>query len=367
MLPVELPLYFKVHDRKGNGGYPKSFPFHLYFDQDLNMYRQRPGQTLNDLLKSMYETGTLVEGSLSNESGKIYLDKMVAYVAEAATDLSGKKVLEIGCGSGLLLKHLKELGADVLGVEPGTHKPLKDIGDIRIIRDFFPTKQIEGEFDIIIHYGVLEHIEDPISFLIGQKQYLRREGRMIISVPNCGPFLATGDLSIFIHEHFNYFTGQSLERVVQHTGLTVLDLQVFEGVILAVVGHTGSGHRPLIASVPFDNENFEDQVSSFTQKVKAELARYNPEEIAIYVPFRAMNALFLAGILNTRLVDDNSEVNGSYIPCFELPIENFASLRQRPPKCILIYSRTFGDRIKQKCRAEPAFQFTKILTLDELN
>jgi len=367
MLPVEFPLYFKVHDRRGNGGYPESFPFHLYFDEDLNMYRQSSGPALNDILKSVYETGTLVDGSLSNESGKIYLDKMVAYIAEAATDLSGKKVLEIGCGSGLLLKHLKELGADVLGVEPGAHKPLKDIGDIRIIRDFFPTKQIDGDFDIIIHHGVLEHIEDPISFLSIQKKYLRREGRMIISVPNCEPFLATGDLSIFIHEHFNYFTRQSLDRVIGHAGFTVLDLQVFEGFIFAVVGHKGFGPNKLISSVPFDNEKFEDQVSSFTQKVKAELAGYNSEETAIYVPFRAMNALFVAGIFDTRLVDDNSEVTGSYIPCFEMPIEDFSSLRQRPPKCILIYSRTFGDRIKQKCLAEPAFQFTKILTLDELD
>lgn len=361
---LELPFYFKVHDTAGNGGYPQSFRFDIYFDETLRMYRQQGSQELNELLRKVYEEGSLVEGSLSNESGKPYLFKLVEYI-DAATRINGKNILEIGCGSGTLLKELKKRKANVLGLEPGSHVAESDIADIKIIKDFFPSPQITGRFDAIVHYGVMEHIEDPVLFLKQQMEFLSPDGKIIISVPNCEPFLETGDISILIHEHFNYFTRESIAKVVLAAGLTPERIEIFEGVILAVASRS---NKKTETPVPlFDKERFEGLIASLNKKVDKLLTGHAETNVAVYAPFRAMNALFIANRLSTRLVDDNSHAKGKYLPCFVKPIENFDELKNNPPACILIYSRTFGERIKEKCRQEPSLQLSEILTLNDLD
>lgn len=366
MLPARLPFYFRVHNEAGNGEYPEAMPFNIYFDDVLKMYRQRTGTELNKMLKEVYESGSLVEGSLSNESGKIYLDKLVGYI-EGTGSVANRKILEIGCGSGPLLKELKKKNAIVLGVEPGAHVPSENMGDIRIIRDFFPSKHINDRFDIIVHYGVMEHIEDPVNFLMQQKQHLLKDGRIVISVPNCEPFLETGDISIFIHEHFNYFTRESVKNVITAAGLYLQDISLFEGIIIATASENGDHEINGTESGSFTKEKFESLIISLNQKVKELFAKYDEKDVAVYVPFRGMNALYLAGKLNCRLIDDNPEVKGKYMPCFTRPVENFENIKMNPPRCILIYSRTFGERIKEKCSKEKSLRTTEILMLNELD
>src|SRR5688500_5581075 len=109
MLPAELPLYYKPHAEKGNGGFPESFPFHVHYDTHLQMYRQKTSPELEQILHKVYEAGSLVEGSISNESGLIYLDIVLNYI-ERTTPISNKSILEIGCGNGALLKAFKSKG-----------------------------------------------------------------------------------------------------------------------------------------------------------------------------------------------------------------------------------------------------------------
>jgi SAM-dependent methyltransferase len=336
----------------------------VYYDEKLGMYRQRTNEGLNELLEKIYEEGTLVEGSLSNQSGKIYLDKLVDYIATNA-GIEGKNIFEIGCGNGALLAELRKKGAAVLGLEPGLHSRSSDAADIRIIRDFFPSPQVTGIFDAIIHYGVMEHVPEPGDFLRSQGEFLAPDGSIIISVPNCEPFLGTGDISIFIHEHLNYFTPSSVVKTIESAGLRVHDITVFEGVVLATVKKIEAAQH--FSAEPLPNDVFEEKIDALNAKVKEVFSLYEESEVAVYVPFRAMNALFLAGIRDCRLVDDNPQVLGKYLPWFRKPVESFDGLLANPPRYLLIYSRTFGQRIKEKCLREAALKSTKIAVLNDFD
>src|SRR5207302_3453780 len=110
---------------------------------------------------------------------------------------------EIGCGSAVILKKLKTLGfKDLTGIEPGNHTLTDGLDDVKIVRDFFPSDKISAGFDLIFSFCVLEHIEEPSFFLKNCASQLKTTGKLIIGVPNCEPFLNTGDISIFLHEHF---------------------------------------------------------------------------------------------------------------------------------------------------------------------
>ncbi|HRH58547.1 MAG TPA: class I SAM-dependent methyltransferase, partial [Chitinophagales bacterium] len=225
-----IPFFFKSHTDTNNGGLPQSLPFYLYYDNDLKMFRQKSTPELITVLDEVYKQGSLVEGSVSSESGKVYIEKMINYIFDHFHFKKDTVVLEVGFGSGILLKELKQKGIQHLtGIEPGNHKRVDGLKDIQLIKDFFPSEHFKIKADLIYSFGILEHIEDPLSFLTEQINQLSENGKIIFSVPNCEPYLKEGDLSVFIHEHYSYFTRESIIKLVNKIGFEIEDISVIEG------------------------------------------------------------------------------------------------------------------------------------------
>jgi 2-polyprenyl-3-methyl-5-hydroxy-6-metoxy-1,4-benzoquinol methylase len=96
------------------------------------------------------------------------------------------KLLDIGSGSGQFLYEMKTLGLDVYGIEPGK---FDEEGNKRYnlnIKkgDIKSAKYKKESFDIITLNHVLEHINTPNETLQEIKKVLKKDGVLIISVPN---------------------------------------------------------------------------------------------------------------------------------------------------------------------------------------
>lgn len=361
-----IPFFFKSHADTNNGGLPQSLPFYLYFDNDLKMFRQKSTPELIAVLDKIYKQGSLVEGSVSSESGKVYIEKMISYIFDHFNFKNDSIVLEVGFGSGILLKELKQKGIQHLtGIEPGNHKRTDGLDGIKLIKDFFPSEHFKSKADLIYSFGILEHIEDPLSFLMGQINQLSENGKIIFSVPNCEPYLKEGDLSVFIHEHYSYFTHESIIRLVNKTGFKLEDISVIEGAFVVTICKNAKDCQIAYESV--SEEDFNKNVLIHLEKINYFFDKYAQSEIAVYAPARAVNALFIAKKTNVRLVDDNSELHGRYLPSLLSPVESYDELVLNPPKCLLVFSRTFGERIKQKCKSDKRLQQTLIVTLNDLD
>jgi 2-polyprenyl-3-methyl-5-hydroxy-6-metoxy-1,4-benzoquinol methylase len=95
------------------------------------------------------------------------------------------RLLEIGCGPGLMLKSMRDLGWDVMGLERNEHAAgygRKEYG-LQILAcdvDQLPPQT----FDLIILFQVLEHIQDPKTILASCYHRLNPGGRIVIGVPN---------------------------------------------------------------------------------------------------------------------------------------------------------------------------------------
>jgi len=164
----EIPFFHGSCKFRGNEGAPESFPIDIYYDNKFQIFRQRNNASLSKLLYDIYLNGSLVDGSISNESGNLYLDKLTTYVINhLRCKIEDAKILEIGCGKGVILKCLQKKGAiNLTGIEPGNYEIEKDsLKGINIIKDFFPTLAIQERVDAIIHFAVWEHIEDPVTFI----------------------------------------------------------------------------------------------------------------------------------------------------------------------------------------------------------
>jgi SAM-dependent methyltransferase len=361
-----IPFFYKSHWEKDNGGLPHKYPFNLYFDDKLKMFRQKSTEELSALLNQIYEQGSLADGSMSSESGQGYSKKVANYICDHSGVTLNSKILEIGFGSGILLKELKERGYNNLfGLEPGSHTRVDGLECVKMVKDFYPSDKITEKMDLIYSFAILEHIEDPLSFINQQINQLTDEGKIIFSVPNCEPYIESGDLSMFIHEHFNYFTTESIVKLIEKTSFLIENLSIIDGAFIVTITKKNNKKAPTF--IPVIPQSFEKKVVSHLNSIYAILEKYQQDDVAVYVPIRAMNTLFIVGKTNVRLVDDNSEMHRKYIPAFSSRIESFESLLLNPPKILIIFSRTFGEKIKSKCLEEKELRNTKVLTLSDLD
>lgn len=111
----------------------------------------------------------------------------------SVVDLSGKKVLEIGAGTGRDSLNFVNYNAEVYQVDYAMSalKLMKEVADesglpVRLIGgDAFHLPFADGTFDIVFHQGLLEHFREPLAtnLLKENVRVLKRGGLLLVDVP----------------------------------------------------------------------------------------------------------------------------------------------------------------------------------------
>jgi 2-polyprenyl-3-methyl-5-hydroxy-6-metoxy-1,4-benzoquinol methylase len=101
---------------------------------------------------------------------------------------SVQRVLSIGCGCGSTESELVRRGIEVVGVPlDAVIQASSEARGIRVVPPCFETaiEMLRGEeFDAILFVDVLQYLPDPVSVLAKFQRFLRRDGSIVISVPN---------------------------------------------------------------------------------------------------------------------------------------------------------------------------------------
>jgi 2-polyprenyl-6-hydroxyphenyl methylase / 3-demethylubiquinone-9 3-methyltransferase len=128
-----------------------------------------------------------------------YITTQIA--AEFGRDLAspapfaGLRILDIGCGGGLLAEPMARLGAEVMGADAAARNiPVARVHAEQsgLTIDYRHTTAEDlaaaGErFDIVLNMEVVEHVADPLAYLTACQQLLKPGGLMICSTLNRNP------------------------------------------------------------------------------------------------------------------------------------------------------------------------------------
>lgn len=178
-----------------------------------------------------------------------YITEQIA--AEFGRDLNddapfkGLRILDIGCGGGLLCEPMCRLGAEVVGVDaaerniPVAQAHARQSGlNIDYRHTTAEAMAAAGEqFDIVLNMEVVEHVADPQAYLTACQQLLKSGGLHICSTINRNPksfavaivgaewvmrWLPKGT-----HEWHKFITPEELYSLIQTAGLNPVDRKGF--------------------------------------------------------------------------------------------------------------------------------------------
>ncbi|AEV85106.1 methyltransferase [Actinoplanes sp. SE50] len=115
-------------------------------------------------------------------------------ILDLAADVTGRRILDVGCGAGPLLEALRDRGADVTGIEPSAgmlHLARRRLGAgvalHRLGLGGDPLPFPDATFDDVVACLVLHYLEDWTGPLADLRRILKPGGRLIVAVNH--PFL----------------------------------------------------------------------------------------------------------------------------------------------------------------------------------
>ena len=170
--------------------------FELVYNSDLEMYITHPKPSEKEL-PIYYKSEAYISHTDSKKSlfDKVYqlvknytISKKVKLIDSFQT--KEKTLLDIGCGTGDFLSASQKKEWEVSGIEPNIDAQklaltkLKKNSIIYFDIDELLEKDTTKKFDVISLWHVLEHVPDYDDYIKKIKELLKKEGVLIIAVPN---------------------------------------------------------------------------------------------------------------------------------------------------------------------------------------
>ncbi len=154
---------------------------------------------------------------------------------------AGLRILDIGCGGGLLSEPMARLGAEVVGADAAPRNiPVAQVhaqaSGLSIDYRFTTAEDLAAageQFDVVLNMEVIEHVSDPLAYLTACHDLLKSGGIMLCSTLNRNPksylmaiigaewvmrWLPKGT-----HDWAKFITPDELYALINRAGLTPVD------------------------------------------------------------------------------------------------------------------------------------------------
>ena len=282
------------------------------------------------------------------------------------------RVLDIGCNNGEQLLAFRELGCDVIGVEPSTSlATVASSRGLEVHNVAFDSESAaellreHGLLDVVVSTFTLDQIDDPLSFLRGIANVLRPEvGLVVLEVHDIDVTYQTKEVALFDREHSIYPDRDSLGVLLRLAGLEIIETNFLpaalcrENSLLVVAKHAAeletlstdtanvrdlSGHQEAFASITAGIDNLTTFFNDCVDR-GVRLAGYGAGYRGIMYCSLIPNASAFA-----YFVDGNASLHGSRMPKSQVPVYAPEHIQTDPVDYIVVFSHGYFKEIVSTC------------------
>lgn len=226
-------------------------------------------------------------------------------------------IIEVGCGKGLFMNKLRSVGYSVTGLDP-TYE-----GDDETVRREFYGPQLGLTANGVVLRHVLEHIQDPFSFLRLIQNSNGNRGRIYIEVPCLDWICEHRSFFDIFYEHVNYFRLSDFARMfgtVHYAGHT------FGGQYLSVIADLDSLRAPEFNESQFTfPKDFQSNLDTIVEN-RPRKPDHDARRLVIWgaASKGVIFALLLqrAGVVIDAIVDINPAKQGRHVPATGLLVHS---------------------------------------------
>lgn len=343
---------------------------HTFFEEPLLTYENMPraAQFLPDAATILSDRGISLEIFQCSGCGLVQLtnppvpyfreviraaaisEEMKAFRERQFTDftqrfsLSGKKVVEIGCGRGEFLSIMARCGADAYGIEYSEDSVAYCTNNgLKVARGFIQSaadRLADAPFDAFFILNFLEHLPDPNSTIRGIGNNLSNGAVGLVEVPNFDMILRNRLFSEFISDHLFYFSRDALCTALQLNGFEIIEChEVWHDYILSTVVRK---RERLSLS------NFDEGRNKLKREIEAYLQCYPAMQVAVWgAGHQALAVIALTGLAGKirYVVDSAPFKQGKYTPATHIPIVSPDALVSDPVDAVIIMAASYSDEV----------------------
>ena len=283
--------------------------------------------------------------------------------------------VDIGSNDGTLLNEFKNIGFNVIGVEPA--KNLAEISkknSIDVINGYFNKEAVKniiskkGKADVISANNVFAHIDELQNVIKDAYSLLSDEGLLVFEVSYLGSVLDGLLFDTIYHEHYSYLSFTSVVNILSMNGLMIFDideLSTHGGSLRIYAQRTDTGIRSVSKAVQsmlikerlagMNSILFYSKFQKVVDKIKLEFleflinAKRNKLRVAAYSAAAKGNTLInFLGIKSDLIhciADKNIDKQGKFLPGSHIPIVSEKELEKYNPHYVIIMAWNIKDEI----------------------
>ena len=289
------------------------------------------------------------------------------YLADFASQVyKGGNVLDVGCNDGTQLDAFKSLGAETWGVDPAENLwPISTAKGHGVHLGYFDSSyEPDVLFDIINAQNVFAHNASPLDFLLNTKRLLAPEGRIYIQTSQAD-MVQNGEFDTIYHEHINFFNPWSMKKLVERSGLVLLEVRktaIHGTSFMFVLGAEGAPAR-----VRRESKEVYDVWARKCRSLAERVRRVTRGKRVVAYGAAAKGNTFLnfVGLCPDAIVDDNPLKQGTFSPGQRAPVVSKDYLKTLGPDPVTFVPLAWNlfEEIKkqiQELRSNSADEFVHI-------
>lgn len=276
-------------------------------------------------------------------------------------DLTGRRVIEIGCGQGEFLNLLRQQGVESgLGFDPAYDKSREDgVLDqgVEVIADVYDERYQDKAADFIVCKMTLEHIPQVVKFLQTVRRSLDAapDAPVVFQIPNLEKILEDTAYWDVYYEHCSYFTPSSLKYAFEYAGFTVAKTWTdYDDQYLLIEARPGQDQKPDLAR---DEElakrlsNFASAASASVDSWTTAIDRWVDQSEPVVLWGGGSKAVAFLSSLGDRhdkvaaAVDVNPHKWNAYLPGTALPVIGPADLGALNPAHVVVMNPIYIEEI----------------------